>query len=287
MNDPPEIAVGHPAKPIVFHRARRGHFRYPCFGYDALSGIGAVLQTEQTDLRHIRGAHTQPVAGRTQSLRIGKPDIALRLAIGSKMLMLLRRMCKIVFVIRNAQRTKQRLIGEIHGIHASRARQNAGQDMQAYGAIIEITVNSAPAAEKIQRSVRPVFAGTDLRPRIALSLVGRAHGQKVFDRYILDRLFPALYGIFRKIGKHAIFNASDHAAIDRNPRKQRHHTLGGGHDVRTIRFAIAVPFRGIDLASILNYCDLADIRLPVLNTGVQFFTFHGAIFLRFKSFASL
>ena len=73
----------------------------------------------------------------------------------------------------------------------------------------------------------PVIAGTNLRPGIALALVGSPHGQQVLDGHIVDGFLASFDLVIGEIIKNLIVNASDLSLTQGNSDQQSNDALCG------------------------------------------------------------
>ncbi len=274
MHDPPKIAVRFSAERAAFDPAGRKHFPEPIRGNDLPPIPSAVLQTELTEPCQVSGAQTQSVAGRGQPLQVGKPDGRSGGFVHDELLMRLRGPGVTAFVRGNAERTEQRFIGKVHGFHPGGFEKNAGENVQADRSIVKCIGDAALPAKEVQRRLRPVLAGTHLRPRVAKPFVGGAHGKQMPDRHIKDRPFTALDRILRKVGKNLIIHAANHFMVDGDADQQRHDAFRGGCDMDAVCFLISVPLCGAEFVSVPQHADLAEIRLIFLYGLIYFLLIH-------------
>ena len=168
-----------------------------------------------------------------------------------------------------SERAKEVLVGKIHGPHPGRLEQDTGKDMQANRLVVELACNPFPAAKVIQGGFRPIHAGADLAPRIALPFIRGAHGEQVFHRNVINSLLSTFYLIIREVGKDLVIHAPNHSLFDGDSHKQRHDALRGGHDVRTVSPLIPVPLVGIDFLSVLQDANLTYIWLIPSDIGFK------------------
>ena len=100
--------------------------------------------------------------------------------------------CIIVFMHGNTKGLKEMLIGIVHGFYFGCPVENAGEDMQAYGLIVELVCQPLSTAKEIQGSICPVIAGANLCPWITLAFIGSSRGQQMPDCDLVDGLFPCV-----------------------------------------------------------------------------------------------
>ncbi len=155
------------------------------------------------------------------------------------------------------------MVCKVYGFHTCCYVKDAGKNVQTDCSVIKF--DTFPSSEKVQRSRYPVLAGAYLCPRITMSLISCAHGQKLFDSYIVNRFFSSLNRIFGKIGQYLIIHTANSSMINGNSHKQRYNTFCCGHDMCAVCPLIAVPFCAIDHVSVLQDADLTDIRLLILS----------------------
>ena len=133
--------------------------------------------------------------------------------------------------------------------------------MQANRPIVKLIRNAFFPSKKVKRRKCPVFARTNLCPRITLPFIWSSHSQKMSDGDIIYSLFPAFYSVIRKKRNHLFFCTSNHFPVNGDTDKKANYAFCSGHDVRTVCFFISIPFFRKDFFSILPNADLTNIIL--------------------------